>query len=80
MSFKVAICDLKRLPFDASTAAACGEMGATCDPVFPEKNLMNNKTKHSNEPMEIDVIDDFLLPPDEIAAIDRAWLEEVQRH
>jgi hypothetical protein len=39
---------------------------------------MHKKTK-SHEPGEAEVIPDFLQTSDELAAIDRSWLEEVQR-
>lgn len=40
---------------------------------------MSKKIKYSNEPIEAEVIDNFLPPPQELAAIVRAWPEEAQR-
>ncbi len=43
------------------------------------QKFMSKRTEYSNEPINPEVVDDFLLSPEELAAIDRAWLEEVQR-
>jgi hypothetical protein len=43
------------------------------------EKFMSKRTEYSNEPINPEVVDNFLLSPEELAAIDRAWLEEVQR-
>lgn len=40
---------------------------------------MSKKVKYSNEPVQAEVIRDFLPPPDELAAGKSAWPDEVQR-
>lgn len=40
---------------------------------------MSRKIKYSNEPIDAEVIRNFLPTPEELALVERAWLEEVQR-
>lgn len=40
---------------------------------------MSTKMKYTNEPVQAEVIRDFLPRPDELVAIERAWLDEVRR-
>ena len=54
------------------------EINTSRCPVSPQR-IMSKKIKYSNEPIEAEIIDDFLPSPEELAAIDRAWLKEVQR-
>jgi hypothetical protein len=44
-----------------------------------KEHFMSKKIEYSNEPVNLEVIDDSLPSTEELAAIDPAWLEEVQR-
>lgn len=40
---------------------------------------MSKKTKYLDEPIKAEVTEDFLPTPEELAAVERAWLDEIQR-
>jgi hypothetical protein len=54
-------------------------MGSACGPLRPKEKLMTTKIECPNEPVNLEVVDDFFPSPEELAALDRDWLEEVQR-